>query len=212
MQEGNIIGLNQLEIPNSAQTALQQINGLYSANSAVQGVILRASLDNPMANPLVPGNTEYAETSDSGLRDYLRNNLRGRVIDIGSGGILELQGIVPDKDLIYLDKNDYDGPNAVKGDAASLSYADNTFDSLYSRNCVSLDPEQLLSEAIRIVKEGGVIVLNISVATAQEVASRTIDILKALRSLGTDIDGKCSFTVINTIKKHQALPLQWNYP
>lgn len=122
-----------------------------------------------------------------------------RILDLGCGkGVAtkELQERYPNWEVHGLDllpkkkrKRSPEVGNVVQGEVSILPYKSNQFDLVYSKWAYSYFPDKIkaIVEALRVVKPGGVILMQVSPGNAYEIEGHTlkeINILKELQAKG----------------------------
>lgn len=142
------------------------------------------------ANPYTPGNSEFEKYSSIDRESFLKSRLTGKVIDVGSGGINELEGM--SEAVVYVDSQSQVQDNFYQVDVGreQLPFGIHTFDGAYSRNTIS-EPshaQAILSELLRVVRPGGKVILELQYLP--ESLQRAVEgIMKTLHQLGlNDLD------------------------
>jgi SAM-dependent methyltransferase len=177
----------KLKVENEA--VIRLISKQYHADLVAKGA---SDLD-----PYQPDNDFYEDEDLSQKHEFLKNHLTGKVLDIGSGGVDELKGIVADNDVVYTDVKPFQQKNFVQADARQLPFADKTFDSLYSSETITSDSiDEFFPEMLRVLKEKGEFVLRCSPGSIEGV-------LKFLRERGYDIEKQCTVAAFNTVRQHK---------
>lgn len=172
--------------------------------------------DQLTANPTQPGNTEYERHSPFDRQQFLRERLRGRVIDIGSGGVNELEGIVADEDVVYVDNNPQQQLNfhQVSVGEEPLPFTDQAFGAVYSRNAIQSEDgaRAILPEAWRVLGDGGQMVIELQYLPDGE-RTAVLGALTVLADLGVNVEEQTELIVDEASIQHKQHPeLRFNQP
>jgi SAM-dependent methyltransferase len=160
--------------------------------------------------PVTAENPAYQEEDSISKTDFLRERLQGKVLDIGANGRFELKNFVPDNMVTYVDKEARQGQ--LQADARRLPFNDGSFNSIYSRNCFQIDPEQLIPEALRVLKPEGNLVIASSFDSFEDVKEGLLSILAALQKNGVDISTACNLTLNKVVLRHKTFPIESTRP
>jgi len=142
---------------------------------------------------------------------FLRDKLQGKltVLDIGSGGKNELDGIADEGATVeYLDSSPFpDSPGHIVGNATHLDYETGTVQGIYTRNCItehSGDSEKILEEALRVLDpKNGVMIIATALSTGEAMRLTISEILPVLQRNGIDIATQCELIVQETESRHK---------
>jgi hypothetical protein len=136
--------------------SIEIINNLQAQYSIQSG---GSNVDHP--NPWGGGRLFEEQNK---LLDTLRKEKKLNILTIGPRWISEVKFIRErfDSDVIGLDLFTHDENYIVVGDMHNMHFEDNTFDVVYQRNTFnkSYDIRKALSETIRVLKPGGVMISN----------------------------------------------------
>ncbi len=106
--------------------------------------------------------------------DFLKKHIKeGRILDVGNLGLdgqmhKKIRASFPKSFIVGIDNNvqkakEFNFPNQVIGDITkSLPFKDNDFDSVYLGEIIEhlWEPKKLLEEVHRILKKGGVVIID----------------------------------------------------
>lgn len=167
------------------------------------------------ANPAQPGNTEYVKHSPLNRESFLRERLKGRTIDIGSGGVNELAGIVPENNAVYVDNNPQQQLNfhQISVGEEALPFPNDSFDAVFSRNAIQGEEEAkaILPEALRVLKPDGRLVIELQYLPEGEKEA-VLSTLAVLEELGIEVNYQCEATIDEAYIQHKRYPLRFNQP
>ncbi|NTU47053.1 class I SAM-dependent methyltransferase [Candidatus Roizmanbacteria bacterium] len=206
----------------SIKSAVQTYEELWP-NSIRQSELVRKYMmdelnqEKPLtANPDIPGNSEYETVSALERTDLLKQKLQGKVLDIGSGGVDELAGIVDVQQLINVDSREQLESNFIKVDVGKeeLPFTDAHFDSIFTRNTIDslAQATAILPEALRVLKTNGVLIVELQYLPEAE-RQTIIDILNVLEQKGIDIQIQVEAVLNKTYIQHKKYSdLRFNRP
>lgn len=208
MEKQKIIGLLSLQ----SKAVFQKFQELEQTQSEQNKVALRFARQQlseekePTALFARPVGTEmYEWHTFFDIEKFLSDNIKGNALDIGSGGRNELQGILPDEQIVYLDSHSFKQKNFVQADARNLPFRNGTFDSIYASKVTSdyHTAKDLLPEMLRVIKPKGVIILRPNGVSREIMAN-----LLVLKEMGVDIGKQCEFTLYERYREHKELPIK----
>lgn len=193
------------------RTTFQKFQGLEQTRSEAEKLALKfarqqlASGEEPNALYGRPGELEMYEWHTSfDINKFLCDNIKGKSLDIGSGGKNELQGILPDEQIVYVDIDRYKQKNFVQADASQLPFRNDTFDSIYA-SAVTNDyqtTKDLLPEMLRVIKPRGVIILR-----PHGNSDEIMENLVAVKEVVVDIERQCELILYESYRKHKEFPI-----
>lgn len=150
-------------------------------------------------------NPAYSKQSNFDRGAFLRRELQGKVLDIGFGGVNELNGVTDD--YIYTDLRFYSQNHFVQADARYLPFPDQSFDSIFT--AYAMDGYDLLihvfPEMSRVLRKPGRIVM---VPHGHCIPEN----LRALNDLGVDTLRQCELTLEQYYLQHNSYPLRFHFP
>lgn len=194
---------------------IDQLQRLYSSNPSITD-LREYMLDHPTAFPIAPDNKEYAQIDGANEKEFLKQHLHGRVLDIGSGGVNELEDVIDENDTFYIDANPQEQVNfqQVNIGPEHMPFDDGNFDGVFSRNVINSreTAEQVLPEIFRVLKPDGTSVLGFRFANFEEMKKSIVGTLHTINSRGIDIRSQCDLTLFESYLEHKNLPIKLNLP
>jgi len=146
---------------------------------------------------------EYVQYHTVDTNAFLSSKLTGKVLDVASGGINELEGIVPEEQIVYSDREQFYQKRFVQADATRLPFGEKVFDGAYSSSAIGNhigDAKKAIGELLRVVKPGGTLVLS---PLNDEYMNL---ILEALQANEINIEQQCELLLDETFVQHTSLP------
>lgn len=168
------------------------------------------------ANPLTPDNTAFERRSSLDKTAFLKERLKGRVIDIGSNGIDELSGIIPDEEVVYVDSEPTNQRNFYQVNVGEerLPFAEGSFNGVFSRNAITTEESaaKMLPEMLRVLSPDGKMVLEYCYTDLSAVRKVMSGTFVELEKLGIQTDQQCEVVVNDESVHHHTYPIKLNMP
>ena len=218
MTEGSLDHLPtaQISLLEKSTSLLQNVQQLLDQNAEANKKIRLVSMqqlaaDQPLtAIPYSEGNTSYQQIHSIDREEYLKKILHGRTLDIGAGGINQLQDIIPTSQVITLDI-DRLAKSSVQADARKLPFANESFDSVYGRNIHTENPSEVIQESVRVLKKGGNFVFELSYADIESYKDEVIGVASIIHEVGVT-EENVQFTLDLKKLKNESLDIELNSP
>jgi len=195
-------------LPQSLTTRLHEVEEIQNRIKESNKEANRCYIDYTMEQVNVgnPVDTKFEKIDSGEISDYLKDKLKGKILDVGSGSNKKLDYLGLDGQITYLDLSSPPNSNAVLADAKKLPFKNGSFESIYC-SLVIYDQTQfdkdVLSEMIRVVSSGG----NIIIRPTGDISK----LLYTIQGLGLDLEHQCNIETFNFISRHAASGVDLNH-